>query len=483
MMEREAIIAVYEQGPEAVVELVQTLSAQLEAQQKQLLALGERVKVLEERLAKNSRNSSKPPSSDQLPPKPKSLRKKSGRKPGGQPGHQGKTLLWVEQPDEVVTHTVHSCDGCGGFLTGVEVSACERRQVTDLPGLRLEVVEHRAECKLCPSCGRSTKAAFPPGVESKVGYGPRIKSLGVYLMQYQLLPYERTTELLTDLFDASPSAGTLYTAVEDCFEALCDMEETIKGLVQQASIGHFDETGIDISGKKWWLHVACTGTLTHYAVHPKRGSEAGKEIGILPEFEGVAVHDGLYGYREHECEHALCNAHHLRELTFIEEQHHQGWAGEMKALLLEMKREVAAAVEAGHSSLDPGTIQEYQRRYQGLIEAGIAANPPPERTGKPGRPKQTQGKNLVDRLDKRRDEVLRFVYDLRVPFDNNQAERDVRMVKVQQKVSGCFRTIHGAAMFCRIRGYISTAKKQGHSALAAVERVFTGNPFVPATQR
>ena len=349
MMEREAILAIYEQGPEAVVELVQTLYAQLEAQHKQLLALGERVKVLEERLAKNSRNSSKPPSSDQIPPKPKSLRQKSDRKPGGQKGHPGKTLLWVEQPDEVVTHKVHRCNGCGTSLTGVEASDWERRQATDLPELRLEIVEHHAECKQCPGCGHRTTAAYPPGVDTPVGYGPRIKSLGVYLMQYQLLPYWRTSEVLSDLFGASPSVGTLYTAVEECFGMLSDTEQTIKELVQQASIGHFDETGVDISGKKWWLHVACTETLTHYAVHPKRGSEAGKQIGILPEFGGVAVHDGLYGYREYECEHALCNAHHLRELTCIEEQHRQGWGGPDEG--------IAAGYEAGSGSCDRGRAE------------------------------------------------------------------------------------------------------------------------------
>lgn len=481
-MEREAILAVYEQGPEAVVGLVQALFARLEEQQGQIAALGERVKELEERLGKNSRNSSKPPSSGPISPKPKSLRQKSGNKPGGQKGHPGKTLVWIEEPDEVVMHTPQKCEGCGKSLDGVEAYAREKRQVTDLPRLRLGVVEHCAECKRCPSCGHSTRTGFPPGVDTAVGYGHRIKSLGVYLMQYQLLPYWRTTELLTDLFGGSPSTGTLYTTLEDCFERLADTEEGIKALVRQASVGHFDETGVDIAGKKWWLHVACTETPTHYAARSKRGSEAGKQIGILPEFGGVAVHDGLYGYREYGCEHALCNAHHLRELTFIEEQHKQEWAGKMRVLLLDISQEVEAAKEAGDSSLGAETLGRYQQRYQELIEEGIAANPPPQRTGKAGRPKQTKGKNLLDRLDKRRHEVLRFMHDFRVPFDNNQAERDVRMVKVQQKVPGCFRTTHGAAMFCRIRGYISTAKKQGQSALHALELAFTGNPFLPTLQ-
>ncbi len=297
------------------------------------------------------------------------------------------------------------------------------------------------------------------------------------MTQYQLLRYERTTELLTDLFNASPSVGTLYTAVEGCFEALADTQESIKAGLRQAEVGHFDETGIGIAGKKWWLYVACTPMLTHCMVHPNRGSEAGKRI------EGVAVHDGLYGYREYECEHALCNAHHLRELAFNEEQHKQEWAGKMKALLLDIKQEVEATMEEGQSYLEPEKLEGYQWRYQELIEEGIKANPPLERTGKPGRPKQTKGKNLLDRLDKRREEVLRFMHDFRVPFDNNQAERDIRMVNVQQKVSGCFRTTHGAEMFCRIRGYICTARKQGQSALDALVHPFTGNPFAPVLQR
>jgi len=489
MMSREAILSVYEQGPEEVIALVEALFARIEGQQEQLGAqqeqislLTRRVGELEDRLSKNSRNSSKPPSSDELPPKPKSLREPSGRKPGGQPGHPGETLLWVEEPDRVVGHLPERCEGCGESLAGVVAIGYEGRQVVDLPPLALEVTEHQAQCKRCPGCGRTSSAAFPPGVAPGIGYGPRIKGLGVYLMYYQLLPYWRTSELLSDLVDASLSVGTLFRAVEHCSEELADIEGLIKRGVQQAEVAHFDETGIGIAGEKRWLHVACTRLLTHYGMHPKRGSGASREIGILPEFGGVAVHDGLYGYREYECEHASCNAHHLRELTFIEERHGQEWAGKMKALLLDIKREVEAAIETGRSRLRTETLEGYLQRYQGLIEEGIEANPPLERTGKPGRPRQTKGKNLVDRLDKRRDEVLRFMHDFRVPFDNNQAERDVRMIKTQQKVSGCFRTTHGAAMFCRIRGYISTAKKQGQSALDALERVFTGNPFVPTLQ-
>lgn len=473
---------VYEQGPAAVVALVQMLSGRIEEQQEQLEVLAARVKELEDQLSKNSRNSSKPPSSDTVPPKPKSLREKSGRKPGGQPGHPGKTLMWVEQPDEVVTHTPDRCEGCGTSLDGVEVYAREKRQVTDLPPLRLEVVEHRAECKRCPGCGHRTMAMFPPGVDTAVGYGPRIKGLGVYLMQYQLIPFERTSELLSDLFGTTLSVGTLETAIKACYQELAPVEKAIKDGLRQAGVEHFDETGLKVAGKRRWLHSASTATLTHYGVHPKRGSEATKEIGVLPEFAGVAVHDSWSAYYQYECDHALCNAHHLRELTFLVEEYKQEWASKMKTLLLDLKREVEEANTAGRSCLDPERLKLYETRYQELIAEGHLANPPPEpseRVGKRGPMKRTHGKNLVDRLDKRRNEVLRFMRDFRVPFDNNQAERDVRMLKVQQKVSGCFRTEEGAARFCRIRGYISTVSKQGGNVLAELERAFRGEPFIP----
>jgi transposase len=230
-----------------------------------------------------------------------------------------------------------------------------------------------------------------------------------------------------------------------------------------------------------WVHVASTEELTHYAVHEKRGVEATKEIGILPFFKGVAMHDGLSSYWQYEqCVHALCNAHHLRELRFVEEEHKQEWAGQMKALLMEIEEAVREEAACGGTCLRPERVEEFERRYQRLVEAGLKANPPPERTGKRGRPKQSKGKNLVDRLDKHRGAVLRFMHDFRVPFDNNRAERDLRMVKVRQKISGGFRTRRGAQMFCRIRGYISTVRKQGKNVLAALESVFMGDPFVPS---
>jgi transposase len=364
-------------------------------------------------------------------------------------------------------------------------SGHERRQVVDVPPLALEVTEHRALRKRCLGCGQTTAAAFPVEASARVVYGPRIKALSAYLMEYQLLPYERTSELLRDLFgERAPGAGTLYSVARSCFEGLEETEEAIKGGLRQAQVGNFDETGLRVGSKGAWVHVASTAALTHYAVHPKRGSEATEEIGVLPAFGGVAVHEGLSSYRHYErCAHALCNAHHLRELTFVEEEHEQEWAGRMKGLLSEIEEAVREEAASGGARLTPERLEGFERRYRELLEAGLEANPPSERApGKRGRLKQSKGKNLVDRLDKHREAVLRFMYDFKVPFDNNQAERDLRMIKVRQKISGCFRTVEGAATFLRIRGYISTLRKQGENVLAALEGAFRGSPLVPALQ-
>jgi transposase len=477
-MKREEFRTVYDSGFEATFALVESLSRNVDS-------LTARLQQLEDRLAKNSRNSSKPPSSDDPPPKPKpkTLRRSSGKKPGGQEGHPGTTLSLVEDPRHVVLHDPEECEGCGASLSEAEfASGDERRQMVDIPPLlALEVTEHRALRKRCSGCGHTTTASFPAEVSAAVGYGPRIKALSVYLMNYQLLPYERASELLFDLFGKpAPGAGTLHSALESCFEGLQDTEEEIKAGLTGARLGHFDETGLRVCQKGMWVHVASTTKLTHYALHPKRGSQATEEIGILPLFRGVAMHDGLTAYGTYErCEHALCNAHHLRELTFVEEEHEQEWAGQMKALLSEIEEAVREEAARGGRRLASETEGDFERRYQRVLKAGLAANPEPERTGKRGRPKQSKGKNLVDRLSKHREAALRFMHDFGVPFDNNQAERDLRMIKVRQKISGGFRTEEGAAAFLRIRGYISTVKKQGENVLAALQSVFVGEPFIP----
>jgi transposase len=473
VIKREDIIAVYEAGPEVVIKLINALI-------KANIELKEQVKALEEKLNKNSRNSNKPPSTDGFL-KPKSQRQRSSRPVGGQKGHPGNTLRMVDNPDHIITHRASRCNKCGSSLEETPATGYERRQVFDLPPIKVEVTEHRAESKICPHCGYLNKAPFPEEVQQPVQYGPRIKAIAVYLSQYQLLPYERTSELFADLFGHQLSQATLVNTNEACYEILEPVEEEIKRQVIASTVANFDETGMRTNGKGEWLHVASTENLTFYAVHPKRGEEAINAIGILPEFQGTAVHDAWESYFKYDCDHALCNAHHLRELTGILEQEKKEWPKEMIELLLEIKEAVDER-RAEADRLDPAQIEIFGARYDQIIEKGIAEDPPPIPEDKPrkrGRKKQSRAKNLLDRLKKHRRETLAFMYDFSVPFDNNQAERDIRMMKVQQKISGAFRSARGANIFCRIRGYISTLRKNSISVINALQATFEGNPFIP----
>jgi transposase len=478
----QEIFALYEAGPAAVLTLVRTLLQRLDEQHRQITTLSVRVKTLEDQRAQNSRNSSKPPSSDLAKPAPKSLRKRSGRKPGGQPGHRGNTLRMVASPDRVEVHAPVQCERCAWSLAQVAAHHQERRQVFDVPAPRLEVVEHLLERKRCPGCGHLNRGTFPEAVGAPVQYGPRLKALAVYLIDFQLLPYGRTAEFFADVFGQSISQGTLQEAVRSCYVRLQEPEAQIKQALTECEVGHFDETGFYVEQARRWLHVASTEQLTHYGWHKKRGHDATDELGILPGFTGVAVHDGWGTYRRYGCDHGLCNAHHLRELTFIEERYKQDWASQMKALLLEIKKAVDQARSAGAVAFPGAKCTGYQDRYATILQAGLAANPPtgPPPPGAPkrrGRKKQSKAKNLLDRLARDRAGVLRFMEDFRVPFDNNLAERDLRMMKVQQKISGSFRSGAGASYFCRIRGYLSTMRKQGQGMLEALERVFNGDPI------
>lgn len=338
-MTRDEIRAVYDQGPDAVIDLVERLFAIIADQQAQIAALTQRVRLLEERLAVNSRNSNKPPSSDNFSKKSRSLRKRGKNKSGAQKGHAPHNLRRVDSPDEVVLHKVDRCKQCNHSLEDVELLDYSARQVFDLPAIKLSVTEHRAEIKPCPQCGTSNLAAFPQPVSNTVQYGENIKAFAVYLMSYQLLPYRRTREILEDLTGQGLAEGTLQKGLEACYEQLEQPVELIKQAVEQARVGHFDETGFYLDSKRQWLHVAATNELTYYQHHKQRGRKATDEIGILPVFRGRAMHDGLRSYLSYECAHALCNVHHLRELTFLEEEQGRAWAGEMKRLL-NLKRDL-----------------------------------------------------------------------------------------------------------------------------------------------
>ena len=444
--------------------------------------LQERVKELEGKQAKDSHNSSLPPSSDRFVRPPKSLRQKSGKKAGGQQGHRGHHLDQVEVPDQVIIHEVACCEQCQLNLRDIPARFPERRQVVDLPLLRVFVSEHRVEEKQCPGCAHVTRAAFPATILAPAQYGTAIQALAVYLVEGQSLPYARTCQLLQDLLGVQLSAGSIARFVGAGHQQLAEVERQIKAALLKAPVIHQDETGLRVGTTGQWVHVCSTAQLTHYAAHPKRGREALRAIGLMEQFAGTSVHDGLVSYQGYPCRHALCKVHHLRELTFIEEHLQQPWAPLMKDLLLEMKQAVHQARDAGKQELDILALGRFHRRYNLLLSQGYQANPPPPPPKKVhgGRTKQNPARNLLDRLSTYKWQVLAFLTDFAVPFDNNQAERDLRMIKVQQKVSGGFRTDQGLASFCRIRSYLSTLRKQGGHLLSALEQTLSGHPFLPA---
>jgi len=467
----EEIGEAYDQGKEAVIALIHRLV--------------ERFQALEDRVAKNSQNSGKPPSSDGLnKPAPKSGRKRTGRKSGGQLGHKGYTLKAVSKPDHVKVHPVCECEYCHTSLQKIKAKRYEKRQVFDLPTVRMEVTEHQAEVKECPHCGNESQGEFPQDVTQPVQYGAEVKSQATYLNQYQMIPLERVSETFEEFYGQGLAEGTIVAASREAAELVAPIIQAVKKyLIELAKVVHFDETGLRINGKLYWLHVASTSLLTYYEVHAKRGEAAMQAIGILPNFRGTAVHDGLKSYWGYDqARHGLCNEHHRRELEFIEERYPQAWVPKFGDLLKEIKKAVDLARNT-QPNLSEAQLRDFNQRYDELVEQGLLANPPPEELEtekkKRGRKKQSPPKNLLDRLLNHKKAVLAFMNDFNVPYDNNQAERDIRMMKVKQKVSGCFRSDQGAKTFAQVRGYISTARKNGQKPLAALRLAFSGTPFLP----
>jgi hypothetical protein len=458
---------------------------QVATAQEIFVQLTARLERLEGQVAKDSHNSSKAPSSDG-PKSPvrktQSLRGKSGKKSGGQVGHQGHTLMMVAQPDAIIALAPAVCECCQHKLASVSSTREERAQVWDLPALRLHITEYHVQVKVCPCCHQETRAAFPDGLQpTTVQYGPMTRALAVYLQCQHLLPYARTCQILSDLLGTSFSQASLQAALRYASGQVEQALETIKTGLINSQVIHNDETGFRIAGKRLWLHVAATALLTYYQPHEKRGKEATDAIGILPQFHGISVHDSWASYLQYGCLHALCNAHYLRELTFIHEQYQQKWAKEIKDLLKEIKAQADLARAQGMAVLPLAMRQEYEERYLLLVEQGMAANPPPERKkGTRGPLRGDDVRNLLHRLQNYQALILRFLHQLIVPFDNNLAEQDLRMMKVQQKISGCFRTPEGATIFCRLRSYLSTMHKQGVHLLTALHHVFLGSPHLPS---
>jgi transposase len=347
---------------------------------------------------------------------------------------------------------------------------------------RFEVTEHLVEQAQC-ACGKKHRAAFPAGVTQPVQYGTQIKAAAVYLTQYQQLPVDRTAQALADLFGVRLSTGTVQTCINEAALKLKPAVAQIRQALQVDAVVHFDESGVRVARNLHWLHSASTATLTWLASHPKRGKEAMDSFGILPEFAGVAVHDGWASYAHYECEHALCNAHHLRELIFIEETTQQPWAAQMINLLRQACSEVGRSIEQGQQNLPSERQQYYRQRSSELITEGLRLNPKrqrdPSQPMQRGKVKQSVAFNLLARLERYADQVWRFTSDHRVPFTNNQAERDIRMPKLKQKVSGCFRSKAGVDAFCTIRSYLATLRKQGRPLFDALAHAFAGNAPSP----
>lgn len=443
--------------------------------------LSARVAELEARLSKGSHNSSKPPSSDGLAKKTQSLRQPSGRRAGGQAGHPGRTLERTALPDKILHHRLPDRCACGASLSESDARIAERRQVFDIPVQRYQVVEHRTLQLRC-TCGREHVSGFPTDVTEAVQYGPNVRALGVHLTQGQLLPYARAAELIADLFQLEVSPGTLVTWVGQAGARLQPTVATIAADLRQAKVVGTDESGLRVSAKLHWLHTVVTPTHTWYGVHAKRGMEAIVEHAILTEYQGTAVHDCWKPYWRLDCVHALCNAHLLRELVFIRETTGQVWPQRMTDVLLAANDACLAARATNADTLPSPLINALVTQYRAVLDEGQASHPEVSRQeGQRGKVKQSPAFNLLSRLRKHEEEVLRFVRDLTVPFTNNLAERAIRMPKVKQKISGSFRSFKGAENFAVIRSYLDTMRKQGHRMHDALRSVFAGKILQPAS--
>jgi transposase len=486
-MDEALIIKTYNEGISAVIALVKGISNELGSMRGELQdlktenhTLNERITGLEARLNKNSGNSSKPPSSDGNK-KIHNSREKSGRHTGGQWGHEGRTLEKVQNPDEIIEYkTPDTCD-CGCNLEGIE-SIRKARQVFDIPKPQVHVTEHVTHEKVCPVCGKVHKTEFPAKVTQPAQYGENMHVLMNYLTQYQLIPLERAAEAIEDITGQAISEGTLANSAYALHESLGAPVSEIKQKVIDSDVAHFDETGMRSEGKTKWMHVASTKTLTYYEVHEKRGEKAAQAIGILPDFKGTAVHDHWKPYYSfNDCTHAECNSHHLRSLKDVAENYHQEWANKMAGHLVEIYHRVEDLKTQGLTGMSDEEMKTWYGRYHDILTGGIVEDKQksPQVLNKKGKLKKSKPLQLLLKLQQYDIETLAFMYDFEIPFSNNLAERDLRMQKLRQKISGCFRGKDGADVFCRIRSYISTARKNGIDAMEAIAMAVKGQPFVP----
>jgi len=471
---REQLIELAKTDPEAIADLVLMLWDRVEKLEEIVASLEAKISSLES----NSRSSSKPPSTDKgnftNPPKPKSLRKKTGRKPGGQKGHQGNTLEKSDCPDHIIDHLLPEdfrCRKCGVLIDTInaeklDATHCECRQVFELPPIKIEITEHRAESVFCQNCNALNTASFPLQVKAPVQYGPQVQATALYLGGYQLLPYQRQSELFAEVFNCPLSPGTLANFVKRGGQKASEAMEPIREALIQSEVAHADETGCTLNGKRHWLHVFSTTKLSCFHIDAGRGYDAMVRMDLLPHYRGTLVHDCLGGYfKFKECLHSLCNAHLQRELIYIDEEMQQSWAGDMIRLLLKAK--LLIEEESPDEKISEKQRDVIWNRYCEIILEGLEKNPepPPSPAGKRGRKKRSKPLNLLIRLEDRVKEIMAFFEDANVPYDNNQAERDLRMMKVREKISGTFRAETHAKAFCDIRGIISSARKQSCAML------------------
>jgi len=437
-----------------------------------------RIKELEEKLNMNSSNSSKPPSSDNKLIKKKATQQSSEKKRGGQKGHEGKSLKKVEIPDKIVALKSKVCGGCNRDISKVESNQIIKRQVFELPPMNIEVTEYQSHKVCCPHCEKVNQERFPAHVKSVTQYGNNLKSLVSYLNVHHMLPYERITELIEDIVNHKISTGSIYNFLCETYDNLEGFEEELKKKLLEEEVLHADETGVNVQGKLKWIHTATCETAVHYGIHNKRGQEAIDDIDILPKYQGILVHDHWRPYNTYSnITHSYCNAHILRELQAEIDKNDKIWAKELQTLLKESNKTVNSHKEEGKASLSKETRDKIINKYAKITTEALKSYPPPKTSKKRGRPKQEKGKNLLDRLIRYQEETLRFIHDFRVPFTNNIAERDLRMIKVKQKISGTFASFTAAEFFCRIKSFIATLKKNALSVLDGLKNCYALQPM------
>jgi len=531
-MAMEATITIEEHNAivTGYIATIDAMAKEIEILKNTVAALTAKIDELESKSKKNSKNSSKPPSSDGMRKTKvtQSLRVKTGREPGGQEGHKGSGLKLTDQPDKIVVLKVKDTCECGGNIV-IKDGVMEKRQSTDIEPSKVITIEFRAEEGVCEDCGKVHKASFPEGVDAAAVYGPGIQAVLTYMTNYQHLPLERATEFVKEIYGIDISQGTIISANKEVYEKLTKVDPLIKDELINSDVVGFDESGMRVAGSLNWLHCAATKGAVYYTIHKKRGKEGMDDAGILPNFTGVAIHDHWKAYYKYtDCAHGECNAHHLRQLVFISDVLGQDWAKEMLCLLMRIKTHVDYSRLFESNRLPKEDIEEYEGMYRRIIiNAACAigmknpydsgnigsenAIPESERndtesetvsdgcmqgiTGqscqsddgdtaadvnpaapriKKTRQKKTESERLLARLAQYEQETLTFMYDFKVPFDNNIAEAGIRMPKLHQKISGCFRTKEGADVFARIRSFIGTSKKKGKNIMDGLRAVLDG---------